>query len=288
MTGFGEGVYQDGKRKARVEIRSLNHRFLDLSLRLPRRLQVLEERVRTRVAEAIQRGRIEIFVNLEEFSSENRTVTLDQALLQQYIAALQRAQRLLGDTEPISLSVLLSLPDWLRIEESEVDAEGAWQAIEPALRQALQQLLEMRSAEGARLQHDIVERMRRVAELLQNAAERAPKVVEAYRERLLQRIAEWEDAIRPDIERIESEIALFAERASIDEELVRARSHIEAFFETCGQEGSVGRKLDFLLQELQRELNTMGAKANDRALSGLVVAMKTELEKVREQVQNVE
>jgi len=287
MTGYGSATRSDGARAAKVEVRSVNHRFADVTVKLPKGYQALEERIRRLAAEFVQRGRVEIFVSIEEYQLRERTVRIDLGLLKGYARAYQEAAALLGSEAKPDVDKILSLPEVLVVEEAEVDAEAAWPLVEEAVREALQALVEMRRAEGERLYVDIANRLSKIEQIIQRMAERAPEVVEHYRARLWERIQEWQRDVPLDEQRLALEVALFADRANIDEELTRARSHIAEFFKACAERGA-GRKLEFLLQELQREVNTIGSKAHDTALSGWVVEAKAEIEKIREQVQNIE
>ena len=288
MTGYGSAVYEDDERRVRCEARSVNHRYLDISIRLPRPYMALEERVRRVVSERVARGRIEIFVLVEEFSGKRRTMSLDTELLRNYMDAIQEARKIADLEGRLSVDTLVTLPDIIRVTEEEVDVETVWPSFEFALQSTLDKLVEMRRSEGERLASDISARIQWIDGALQQIAQRAPEVVQLYHERLQRRVAEWQNDVSIDPDRIAAEVVLFAERADISEEIVRARSHVQEFLASCQSGSAVGRKLDFLLQELNREINTIGSKANDTEISNHVVAIKSEIEKVREHVQNVE
>ena len=287
MTGYGSGVRSDDERAVKVEVRSVNHRFSDVSSKLPKGYQALEERIRRVVAEFVQRGRVEIFVTIEEYRAKERTVRIDPGLLEGYARAYREAAVLLGSDAKLEVDKILSFPDVLVVEETEADGEAVWPLVEGALRDALTGLVEMRRAEGERLFADIAHRLSKIEQIIQQMAERAPAVVEHYRTRLWERLKEWQPDLPLDEDRLALEVALFADRANIDEELTRAKSHITEFLNVC-QAGGGGRKLEFLLQELQREVNTIGSKAHDTQLSTWVVESKAEIEKIREQLQNIE
>lgn len=288
MTGFGASVHEDAERRVRIEARSVNHRYLDISIRLPRVYMALEERIRRLVSQHVRRGRVEIYVSVEEFSAGRRTMSLDVELLQSYEAAIQEARQIADLQGYLSVDTLVTLPDIIRLTEDEVDVEAAWLSFEPALQVTLDKLLDMRRSEGKRLASDVTARIQWLNQVLQTIAERAPEVVKAYHERLRRRVADLQKDLSVDPDRLAIEVALFAERADISEEIVRAQSHVQAFLSSCELNEAVGRKLDFLLQELNREINTIGSKANDSELANHVVAAKAEIEKIREQVQNVE
>lgn len=288
MTGFARAATADDKRSVKIEIRSVNHRYADIVLHMPKGYQGLEDKVRALVSRFVQRGRIEIFVWVEEFHGNERTVTLDQALLRGYMKAFTQAQQLTNQTDPLPLERLIDIPDLFRVEEEEVDAQAVWPLLNQALEEALRELQAMKEAEGRRLEDDISSRLRKVEQLIEEIQTRAPSVVVAYRDRLHQNIQRLAGGVTLDEERLAQEVAHFADKADISEELTRGLAHVAAMRETFATQGSVGRKLDFLLQELQREMNTTAAKANDAYLANLVVEAKAEIEKMREQVQNVE
>jgi len=288
MTGFGTAAADTTWGRISVEMRSLNHRFTEVLVRLPRDLAPLEDRVRGLVQRGIQRGRVEVTVSRENQSGRSRAVRADLALAREYLAAtrqLKRALRLRGD---VTLQQLLDFPEIVRLEETREDAEGLWGDLETIVGAALDGLLRMRAEEGGRLAADTGERIARVEALLGQVLERAVQVVGEYTVRLRQRLAELLGEVPLDEARLAAELALFAERSDITEELTRLRSHLSQFRETMTGEGAVGRKLEFLLQEMGRETNTIGAKANDLEISRAVIAVKSELESLREQVQNVE
>lgn len=270
----------------KVELRSVNHRYLDVMVRLPKGFQALEERVRRLAQEFVHRGRLEIFVSIEEYGGKRRTVILDKRLLQGYVQALREAAAEHGLDGGLSVDMLLRIPDLFQVEEEEADVEGVWPLLETALRDAFAELQGMRGAEGERLEREIRSRLDAVDALLDRIEERAAQVVAEQRRRLSERIEQLLGAAAVDEQRIALEVALFAERSDISEEVTRARSHLAQFREACRRGMGVGRKLDFLVQELHREVNTIASKAAD--LAPFVVEAKAELEKIREQVQNVE
>lgn len=288
MTGYGSSSRTSDLAAVEVEVRSVNHRYSDILFRLPKGYHPLEEHLRPIVADYIQRGRVEIFVTIEEYRAKERTVRLDQGLLEGYLNAYRAAARLLGSDTPPDLDKLLAFPDVLTIEEEEADVDGVRPLVEAALREALSNLVNMRRAEGERLYSDIAHRLSKIEQIIQQMAERAPLAVDYFRTRLIERIREWREDVELDPSRLALEVALFADKANIDEELTRAQSHIAEFRKICATGSGIGRKLDFLLQELQREVNTIAAKAHDAQLAAWVVESKAEIEKIREQVQNVE
>jgi len=288
MTGFGTAAADTAWGRISVEMRSLNHRFTEVLVRLPRDLAPLEDRVRGVVQRGIQRGRVEVTVSRENQGGRSRAVRADLALAREYLAATRQLKRALRMRGEVTLQQLLAFPEIVRLEETREDAEGLWGDLENIVGAALDGLLRMRAEEGGRLAADTGERLARVEALLGQVLGRAVQVVGEYTVRLRQRLAELLGEVPLDEARLAAELALFAERSDITEELTRLRSHLSQFRETMTGEGAVGRKLEFLLQEMGRETNTIGAKANDLEISRAVIAVKSELESLREQVQNVE
>ncbi|HBG09894.1 MAG: YicC/YloC family endoribonuclease [Limnochordia bacterium] len=288
MTGFGQGEASSAQYAVRIELRSVNHRYLDLFLRLPKQYGQLEESLRRAISERIARGRIEAAVFVEEFAQKERNVELNAPLLQGYLRALQGIKEVLGSDEVITLDQILSLPGVLEVEDPEYDWEDLQAVLTAAAAKALDDLEQMRAAEGERLYADLQEKIVRIEELQAQVAQVAPQVVEDYRLRLSDRLRELLHGTTLTEERFLAEVALFADRCSIDEELVRLGSHTQQLRELLRSTEPVGRKLDFLIQEMNREVNTMGAKGNNVQIASLVVELKSELEKVREQVQNIE
>lgn len=292
MTGYGAAEPSADGGRWWVEVRSTNHRFLEVVVRLPRELGALEDRVRAAVAERVRRGRVEVLVR-EDSGLRPREAVVDTELARRYADALERLRRELGLAEPVTLGALLALPEVVRLEEVRPDPEATWEALQPVLQRALERLVDMRTKEGGRLAADLRERLGRLEGWVERVAQRAEELPRAYAQRLRQRVAELLRSLEvdqpPDEARLALEVAAFADRCDVREELVRLRSHLEearALLE--GPDGPVGRKLEFLLQEMQREVNTVGSKAADLEVTRAVVEMKSELEAIREQVQNVE
>lgn len=288
MTGYGQGEARNNRFSAQVEVKSVNHRYLDLFFRIPKQYSQLEETLRQTISRRISRGRLEVVLSLEEFGDQERIVQINKALLQGYLHALAAIQAELGSDEPIQLPQVLSLPGLLEVDEPTTDWDDLHKVVAEATTLALDRLEAMRAAEGQRLFEDLQEKLCVVDNLKNEVAQIAPQVIVDYKNRLRERLGELLDGTTITDERFLGEVAIFADRCSIDEELVRLASHIQQFRETLGSNESVGRKLDFLIQEMNREVNTIGSKANNVHIAGLVVNMKSELEKVREQIQNIE
>ncbi|MGI5878665.1 MAG: YicC/YloC family endoribonuclease [Christensenellales bacterium] len=288
MTGFGRCTVQRDGRKITVELKSVNHRNLDLAIRLYRTVSFLEEGIRAALSARLVRGHIDVYLNYINERDDHKQVTADIPLARAYAAAIRELSATLGARGGLKVDTLAGLPDVLRVTEADEDEEALRALAAEALEGALTELIEMRRREGERLREDLTERLDLMERLAAQAAQRAPDVVTDYRDRLKARIAELLASAQVDEPRLATEVALFADKASIDEELVRLMSHIgqaRALLDACEP---VGRKLDFLVQELNREVNTLCAKANDIDIINIGLSLKNEIEKIREQVQNIE
>ncbi len=288
MTGFGRGEYEKDGLHATVEIRSVNHRFLELVVRISRPYFSLEEKIKERVQQDIARGHLDIYVNIEDRRGKKRNVKLDKELVLAYYNSLKEMAKTLNIDFQLKVNDLAQLPDALVVEESEEDLDEVWSVVEKALAEGMAHLSEMRTREGARLCEDLILRKNRIAGYVEEIKQRAPLLREELRNRLKSRLQTLLDDCEIDENRLAAEVILFAERSSITEELVRLSSHLSQLEEFLHLKGAVGRRIEFLLQEMNREVNTIGAKAADLVISPLVVEIKSELEKMREQIQNVE
>lgn len=288
MTGYGRATVVSGGVTATAEIRSVNHRYFDVRIRMPQGLLALEDSVRRAAQAQLQRGRVEITVTVEDSEQQSRTVNVDRGLLAQARQVLEEARQALGVTDGPKISDLALIPDLFRMDEWEADPEACRPAVDEAVRQALGDVVRMRRAEGQALAEDIASRVDRVQQLLEAAVQRAPDVVRDLQDRLRRRVADLVGEVTIDDGRIEAEVAMLADRIDVSEETARIASHISQLRTLLGGGGPVGRTLDFLLQELNREWNTIGSKANDALIAQMVVDARAELEKIREQVQNIE
>lgn len=287
MTGYGRCHIEEDGREMTVEVKSVNHRFLDISYRLSRTLSFLDDAVRKGVSARLARGHVDVFVSYANHRQDAKEVRVDTALAMAYRQALGELAAAVGKEPEIPLADYTRLPDVLTVQEKEEDQQAVRALFERALEGALDGLIGMREQEGERMCEDILEKIGNIERLRDGIAERAPLVVCEYRDKLQQRIAALTEG-EIDEARLLTEVAIFADRAAIDEELVRLKSHAAAIRETAALAEPVGRKLDFLVQELNREVNTIGSKASDTAIAQAVVSAKGEIEKLREQVQNVE
>ncbi|HHT62806.1 MAG: YicC/YloC family endoribonuclease [Bacillota bacterium] len=288
MTGYGRGESFSSDKKVTVEAKSVNHRFLEIVVRMPKQLLPLEDRLKKVVQAKIARGRVDIFLTLEETESKKRLVKVDKELSLAYYNALRELAETCHIPEKFDLEYLSQLPGVLNIEDEEEDLEAVWPLVQEGVEKAIQDLVTMRTAEGEKLADDLKKRKDIISGYVVLIKERSPFVVQEYQEKLTQRVKELLGEIELDESKLANEVAFFADRASISEELVRLNSHLDQMSDMLSGDEAVGRKLDFLVQEMNREINTIGSKANELIIARYVVEVKSELEKVREQVQNLE
>jgi uncharacterized protein (TIGR00255 family) len=288
MTGYGRSEVRHAHFALTVEARSVNHRYLDISLRYPRLYAPLEARMKQRVSAYFTRGHIDITLVQQESSDTRQALLLDHTLAQQYYDALQRLQESLHLPGTIDLSLMAGLRDVFKVEESAADVESDWDLIAQGLDAALQALQSMRRQEGEALSRDFHLRLQAMVQQIRSIRQRVPQVVVEYRQRLEQRVKELFAQFELDPNRVAQEAILFAERADITEELTRLEAHMQAFTRLLSSSEAVGRKIEFLVQEMHREVNTIGSKSNDTAISHSVIELKSELERMREQIQNIE
>ena len=287
MTGFGRSRCMEDGREMTIEVKSVNHRFLDISYRFPKSLGYLEETARQILSSGISRGHIEITLTYLNLREDAKEVHVDLTLAGAYRDAMNELRAHLKLNDDLTLSEFAALPDLLKIREREDDAQAVTQLFVKTLGEALMQLKDMRLREGHALVQDVLAKTDALQNLKQQIEVRSGSLVGAYRERLSARLSELLQG-EIDEARFETEVAIFADRSAIDEELVRLDSHLQQIRELLAKEEPVGRKLDFLVQELNREINTIGSKACDAAIAGLVVEAKGIIEKIREQIQNLE
>lgn len=288
MTGYGKGSASGDGREITVELKSVNHRYLDVGMRLPRHLSFLEDGIRAGLAARISRGHIDVFVNYRNLRSDARSVEIDVPLLGAFVAAAKQANETLGLLDDLSLTAALRLPDVSNVRETDEDADAVNELMLAALNGAIDALLVMRVQEGERMKAYLSACADTVLSLTEKIALRAPLVVEEYKTKLGERIQTLLGGVEVDRTRLATEVALFADKASIDEEISRLHSHLTSMRQLLDAEEPSGRKLDFVVQEMNREFNTIGSKANDGELTTLVLTGKAEIEKIREQVQNIE
>lgn len=289
MTGYGKGQCESELYRIKVEIKSVNHRYLDINVKLPRYLIYLEESIKKTVKDYLNRGKVDVFINFEFINVSSVDVKVDLPLARSFKAALEELKEELQIEDSIRLSNLLSVSDILRTEKRDLDDDLVWDTLNTSLKDALEQISEMRIFEGDQLKEDMLTKLDSIESIILSVEERSPLVVDEYRTKLNDRINNLlEDKSLIDPDRLAMEVAIYADKSSIDEEITRLRSHISQFKEILTQDGGVGRKLDFLIQEFNREVNTIGSKSSDSKLVSFVVELKSEVEKIREQVQNIE
>ncbi|MBC6971867.1 YicC family protein [Bacillus sp. Xin] len=287
MTGFGRAKVENDAFQITVEMKSVNHRFLEMNIRLPKQMMVFEDKIRKLIAEQVRRGRIEVSIIITGEGLIERKLSVNWPLLEQYRSIMEDVKMKFQLQDSITLQQLMAMPEVTAIEEMENVNEQFEQNLYEAVRQAARMLKTMRDGEGERLHKDIAYRLQEIHNCVNAIIPHAPIVIQRYRERLESRLKELHNQDL-DEQRLLTEVAMFAERSDIHEELVRLQSHLDQFREALEIAEPVGRKMDFIVQEMHREINTIGSKANDLTISKYVVEMKNNLEKIREQVQNIE
>ena len=289
MTGFGRGEYKDDNYQFLVECKTINHKYADINIRLPRKLSFLEDKARILVKDYIKRGRVDLYIKLDLLGSEDVNLKFDEELATQYVSILKQIKDKFDLVDDISVMNIAKFPDVIKTEEKEDDEDKLWSMLKVALENALLKLKEMRSEEGKKLAEDIQNRCDLLKNYIEDIEKYSYNVVNDYKEKLKNRISDiLEDPSIIDESRLAQEVAIYADKSSITEEIVRFKSHIEQLKNTVVKNESIGRKIDFLIQEMNRETNTIGSKSSDLNITNLVVEVKSELEKIREQIQNIE
>ena len=288
MTGFGRGEIRTDSVQCIVEIKTVNHRYADFTITMPRDLMPLEERIRAVLKESVQRGKTDVFITYIDLSNADKKVAVDEGVVNSYFAAMRESSANLGYKFEPNVSMLFKIPDAFVQFKEETDAEAVWEHLNKALCIAISNLEAMRETEGEKLRKELMLLLGNCKSFYKVICDRSPLVPLEYKEKLNQRLSELLEKGIADEQRIAVEVALFADKCSIDEEIARFNSHIEQFCDAVSSEGSIGRRLDFIVQEMNREVNTMGSKANDIIITNSVISLKSELEKIREQIQNLE
>lgn len=288
MTGYGRSENIIDGRHIIFEIKSVNHKFFECNARLPRSCMFLEDKLKTLVQGKISRGKVDVFLQLETLESTDTEVLVNHSLASAYVKALRELKEEYSLPDEVSLSLLARCPDLLSVRKAQEDEDALWAAVAEVAEAAIESFLEMRKSEGVRLQKDILEKAGRLEALVDEVEKITPETVAEYRERLQAKIEEMLGANHFDEQRVLTEVAVFADKVAVDEETVRLRSHIRQLRQLSESEEPVGRKIDFLVQEMNREANTIGSKSVNSKIAYLVVDMKSEIEKIREQIQNVE
>ncbi|MDL2289305.1 YicC family protein [Clostridia bacterium OttesenSCG-928-F22] len=288
MTGYGRANISEDGREIMMELKSVNHRYLDIGFKIGKSFAFAEDRLKQVIAGKILRGHLDVFLNYKNTRNDSKTIKVDYVLLAAYLKAFYEAAEQAGLKNDITLTSAMRLNDVLSIEEEEEDLEALTELLEKVCSAAVDSLFLMREREGNKLAEDIRQRIGVVGQHLEIIKQKAPTVVAEYREKLLKRLEELLNGQDLDQNRIGMEVAFFADKCNIDEEIVRLGSHLEQFLSTMEETGAIGRKLDFIVQEINREINTIGSKASDVEITNSVLLMKNEVEKIREQVQNIE
>ncbi len=288
MTGFGRYEYTEGNRKVIVEIKSVNHRYLDMSLKLSRRISALEQRIRAKVKEKVGRGKLDIYVHYEEPADDNFDIRYNAHIAEAYINNMRKMQQEFGITDDISVTKVAAMPDVFELVPVIKDEEDMMATVSVALDKALSLFIESRRIEGDKLKTDLLSKLEEMSGYVDEIEALSPQIITAYRTRLTEKVQELLDNQAVDESRIATEVTIYADKICVDEEIVRLKSHIKEVTRTLSEEDAVGRKLDFLAQELNREANTILSKSTNAELADIGISLKTLIEKIREQIQNVE
>ncbi len=288
MTGYGRAQKILSGRDILVEIRSVNHRYYEYSSRVPRTYNYIDEKLKALLKTGISRGKVEVSVTINNIEAKDTEIAINKSTAEGYVNALRSIADDLGLIDDLSLSKLMKLPDIFNIQKTPDDEEQIWKDVCEVAQEALDKFVTMRSVEGEKLREDVIEKAENILGMVGRVEEFAPLTVENYRNRLYQKLKDVLESKDIDQQRILTEAAVFAEKIAVDEETVRLRSHIAQLKDMVNSDEAVGRKLDFIVQEMNREVNTIGSKAQDLNITRLVVDMKAEIEKIREQIQNIE
>ena len=288
MTGFGRCEVAEGSRKFTVEMKSVNHRYLDVNMKMPKKLNFFESAIRSELKNYISRGKVDLFITYEDFSENNSIVRYNKELAEEYLTYLRQMAEDFGLDDDIRVSTLSKYPEVFTMEEQNVDEEELWKELQKAIRGAAEMFVQTRIVEGEHLRDDLIEKLDGMLTLVDFISERSPQIITEYKNKLEEKVRELLADTAVDEGRLLTEVTIFADKVCVDEEIVRLRSHIETTRKTLLEGGSIGRKLDFIAQEMNREANTILSKANDIDISNNAIDLKTEIEKVREQIQNIE
>ena len=288
MTGFGRCEIQSGEKKFTVEMKGVNHRYLDVNIRMPKKLYFFETAIRSYLKKYIQRGKVDIFVTYEDLSEGQMSLKYNEALASEYLDYFRQMEEKFGLENDVRISALSRYPEVFTMEEQDVDEEEMWNGLREALDGACVQFVSARETEGEKLREDLIGKLDDMKAVVEKIEERSPQILSEYREKLEEKVKELLADTQIDESRIAAEVVLFADKICTDEEIVRLKSHIDHMKSTLQAGESIGRKLDFIAQEMNREANTILSKANDLTVSNYGIDLKTEIEKVREQIQNIE
>ncbi len=288
MTGFGRCEVSEGSRKIIAEIKSVNHRYLDLSMKMPKKLSVFDSEIRTILKEYLERGKVDVYITYENFGESETALSYHAQTARQYVEYFRLMAEEFGLENDVKVSDLACCPEVLVMEQQEEDEGEIWSLLERAIRGAGEKIVEARIREGEALKADLLAKLDKIQDAVDFIVERSPQTIAEYREKLENKVRELLGDVQLDESRIATEVTIFADKICVDEEMVRLKSHIEATRAALVKGGGIGRKLDFIAQEMNREANTTLSKANDLAVSQRAIDLKTDIEKVREQIQNIE
>ena len=288
MTGFGRGEVSTESCKVTVEMKSVNHRYLDVNMKMPKKLNFFEASIRNLLKEYIQRGKVDLFISFEDLSENSVNVTYHKEVAAEYMNFLRQMAEDFSLENDVRVSSLARFPEVMTLDDVEIDEEGVWKSLEKAIRQAAEGFVESRIKEGENLCADLIAKLNEMLEAVDFIEARSPQIIEEYKKRLTDKVQEMLGDAKVDEARLVTEVTIFADKVCVDEELVRLRSHVQTTKNTLLEGGGIGRKLDFLAQEMNREANTILSKANDLEISNKGIELKTAIEKVREQIQNIE
>lgn len=288
MTGFGRAELINKERKIVVEMKAVNHRFCDMNIKLPKRLNYFETDIRNLLKTYMQRGKVDVYITYEDYTKSSVCVTYNREVAAEYVQYLKEISEEFGIPNDAKPSIIGRFPEVFTLEEQSVDEQEIWSHLEGVVCEAAEQFVQARTKEGENLKKDLMEKLDQILEIVSYIEKRSPEIIEAYKEKLLDKVNELAANTQIDEARIATEVTLFADKVCIDEEIVRLRSHVEGTKKILEEGGAVGRKLDFIIQEMNREANTILSKANSLDISNMGINLKTEIEKVREQIQNIE
>ena len=288
MTGFGRAAVITKERKITVELKSVNHRYLDLSIKMPRKLVFLEGAIRNLMKTYMQRGKVDVFITYEDYTLSCGALKYNKELAGEYLAYIRQMAEEFGLENDVKAGALSRYPDVLTMEEQSVDEDALWAVLEAPLREACEKFAQSRAREGENLKNDLIAKLDALDEKVSQVEARAPEVVDSYREKLEAKVHELLEDSQIEDSRIAAEVVLFSDKICNDEETVRLHSHIQGMKKMLEEKEGIGRKLDFMAQEMNREANTILSKSSDLIISNIAIDLKTEIEKIREQVQNVE
>lgn len=288
MTGFGRGEQVNDDRKIVVEIKAVNHRFCDMNVKLPKKLNYFETDIRSCLKEYIQRGKVDVYITYEDYTKSNVCVKYNKEIASEYITYLNCMAEEFGLTSDVKPAVIGRFPEVFTLEEQAMDEKEIWSQLEGVLREAAEKFVESRIREGENLKQDLLSKLEEMIGIVSYIEEKSPEIIEQYKAKLIEKVDELAVNTQIDEQRIAAEVTLFADKVCVDEEIVRLKSHIDSTKNILLEGGEVGRKLDFIVQEMNREANTILSKANSLEVSNKGIDLKTAIEKVREQIQNIE